>query len=140
MSTGKKTVNVFERANDLLMTVAQVVAVKGDEGAFWQSFDAAPDDETKEAEFTQERLNRTAARKVLQERVEGGFVGLLGFCCPEPEPPRLYVEVFDTRAPDAAPGTAKSIALSLPFKKTWSGKYRFASSGTLHGDPAPLND
>jgi hypothetical protein len=49
-------------------------------------------------------LSRPADRRLSGERVEGGHAGLLWFCCLEPDPMRLYAEVFDTRDADAAPG------------------------------------
>jgi hypothetical protein len=129
---------VFQRADELLRAAATVVAKQGESGGFWQFFDSAPDDESHQADFERERLNRAAARQVMAARVNAGFIGLLGFCCFELQPPRLYAEVFDTRDPSQTPGTARSIVLTMPVKKTWTGKYRAATQGQLGGDAEPL--
>jgi len=127
-------------ANDMVMGAARMVAAKGEDGAYLQLFDAAPDDMNAEAEIGEKMLRREAARRLLSQRVEAGFVGLLGFSRFEAgDSPRLYVEVFDTRDGEQRQGTATSIALSLPLKKTWTGKYRAAApQGVFHGEADPL--
>ena len=118
-------------ANDLLATAGQLTARLGAGGAFWQVFDEAPDHEAAEPEIGRETLDRHAARALLHGRVAHGFDGILGFCCLEPDVPRLYVEAFDTRR-DA------SVALSWQLKKTRFGRYRPAGPGTFHGVADPL--
>jgi hypothetical protein len=129
---------VLQRAHELLMTVATVVGKQGDAGGFWQFYDGAPDDEAKQPEFGRERLDRTAARAALAKRIQAGFVGQLGFCCLGTKPMQLYAEVFDTRDPSQIRGTAQSVVLTLPLKKTWTGKYRAGAQGQLGGDAEAL--
>jgi hypothetical protein len=139
MTVDRPPVTVFDRATTVLQAAAQLLLAKGAGAAFTQSFDSAPEDDSVRAEVGRERLDRTAARRVLRSRVQDGFVGLSGFSCFEEQPPRLYVEVFDTRDPHAAPGKAMSLALSAPIKKTWTGKYRLAGrSAEIHGEADPL--
>ena len=89
--------SVFAVANDLLRTAAQVTGRLSESGAFWQVFDTAPEDESNEAEIGRKTLGRRGARSELEQRMEKGFHGVLGFCCFEAKAPRLYVEAFNTR-------------------------------------------
>jgi hypothetical protein len=131
---------VMSAAHDMVMGAADLVAAKGPGAAYLQLFDAAPNEPDAQAEIANERLGRDAARGLLRKRVESGFVGLLGFSCfEESDPQRVYVEVFDTREPQQRQGTAISLALSLPMKRTWTGKYRPAArQGVFHGEADSL--
>jgi hypothetical protein len=140
MSADRERVTVLVRAMTTLNAASPLLVAQGEAAAFLQAFDPAPEDDTLEADTSRERLDSDQARDAIRERLRAGFVGLSSFSCVELHRLRLYVEVFDSRQPEAGSNAFMSIAVSAPLKKAWTGKYRLAGTNAeILGEADPLD-
>jgi hypothetical protein len=116
---------------ELMSSAANGARLNGERSAFFQIFDAKPD-EPIEPEIQERRLDVEEAREFLGERMNSGFAGIAGFTCIRQEDGRwmLRSEVFET-------GTNVSASACLPLKRNLFGKFKAAQDNIeLDGFPS----
>jgi hypothetical protein len=114
--------NILDMAMSLASLAMQRLASEGEQGGFWQYFDAAPGDSGPPADFTTESLTRSQGREFVGVMIRSGFRGVAAFGTFEQQGgAQLWIEVYNTDA-----GT--SVGAAVPLKRTFLGKLRAAGS------------
>jgi hypothetical protein len=118
VSEEKRESKVLRVLMELMSSAANGARLNGERSAFFQIFDAKPDEPT-EPEIHERRLGVEEAREFLAERLNSGFAGVAGFTCIQQEGGRwmLRSEVFET-------GTNVSASACVPLKRSLFGKFR----------------
>lgn len=132
MSRDKESLSPIEYAGQLAQLVVRVMGQKGVAAGYIQCFDPTPERAGEANEFSEQRLDRDAARQLMAQKAGDGFMGIMAFACFEESVPQVWAEGFDTRPDNArTPETARTVAVSLPLKKNWRGQLKSAVQGVV---------
>jgi hypothetical protein len=120
------TVAIGPWAIQLLNAALGGIEEHGEQAAFWQVFDADPDNADAPADVRHQKLGLDEARSAIGARVQAGFQGVAGCVFLREEEGKLVLraEAYDTR-------DQRSIGLYVGLKRTWKGNLSFQGGNAV---------